>query len=282
MEIQWSLVAFTTITAAAGWLAACTAAAEFMGKAKKASFVAAVAVLVLGAVGGLASVTHLSHVENIMGAFGHPTSGIFTEALLTVLLCAFAFIYALLVKREAGAGARKAAVVLLGIVGVILSFSVGMSYMMASRPSWNTPLLPVGYLGTAIPLGVAVYMAIARKLCPQEDLSVFGKGMLVGGVLAAITALAFGLSAGDAASGGAAMAMIALCVIFDGVAPIVVGLKLSKPEATAEDAAEATGNGSESSVILAALVCTVVGAACFRILMWLAATPIADIFGIVI
>ena len=274
MEIQWSLVAFTTITAAAGWLAACTAAAEFMGKAKKASFVAAVAVLVLGAVGGLASVTHLSHVENIMGAFGHPTSGIFTEALLTVLLCAFAFIYALLVKREAGAGARKAAVVLLGIVGIILSFSVGMSYMMASRPSWNTPLLPVGYLGTAIPLGVAVYMAIARELCPQEDLSVFGKGMLVGGVLAAITALAFGLSAGDAASGGAAMAMIALCLIFDGVAPIVVGLKLSKPEAT--------GNGSEFSVILAALVCTVVGASCFRILMWLAATPIADIFGIAI
>ncbi len=270
MEIQWSLVAFTTITAAAGWLAACTAAAELMGKAKKAAFWAAVIALVLGAVGGLASVTHLSHVENIMGAFGHPTSGIFTEALLTVLLCAFAFVYALLVKREAGAGARKAAVVLLGIVGIILSFSVGMSYMMASRPSWNTPLLPIGYLGTAIPLGVSVYLLIARKLCPDEDLSVFGKGMLVGGVLAAITALAFGLSAGSAASSSAAMAMVA----------IFAGLKLSKPAVAVEG--EAATSGSEFTIIVAALVCTFVGAACFRILMWLAATPIADIFGIAI
>lgn len=282
MEIQWSLVAFTTITAAAGWLAACTAAAELMGKAKKAAFWAAVIALVLGAVGGLASVTHLSHVENIMGAFGHPTSGIFTEALLTVLLCAFAFVYALLVKREAGAGARKAAVVLLGIVGIILSFSVGMSYMMASRPSWNTPLLPIGYLGTAIPLGVSVYLLIARKLCPDEDLSVFGKGMLVGGVLAAITALAFGLSAGSAASSSAAMAMIALCVIFDGVVAIFAGLKLSKSVVAAEGEGEAAASGSELTIIVAALVCTFVGAACFRILMWLAATPIADIFGIAI
>lgn len=281
MEIQWSLVAFTTITAAAGWLAACTAADEFLGKAKKASFIAAVAVIVLGAVGGLASVTHLSHVENIMGAFGHPTSGIFTEALLTVLLCAFGFIYALLVKREAGAGARKVAVVLMGIVGIILSFSVGMSYMMASRPSWNTPLLPLGYLGTAIPLGVAVFMLIARKLDAAADLSTYAKGLMVGGILAAITALAFGLSAGSAAGSTAAVAMIVLCVVFDGALPIVAGLKLSKPTQQGEGA-EGTAGSSEFALILAALVCAVVGAACFRILMWLAATPIADIFGIAI
>lgn len=282
MEIQWSLVAFTTITAAAGWLAACTAADEFLDKAKKAGFIAAVAVIVLGAVGGLASVTHLSHVENIMGAFGHPTSGIFTEALLTVLLCAFGFIYALLVKREAGAGACKAAAVLMGIVGVILSFSVGMSYMMASRPSWNTPLLPLGYLGTAIPLGVAVFMLIARKLDAQADLSTYAKGLMVGGILAAVTALAFGLSAGSAASSTAAVAMIVLCVVFDGALPIVLGLKLSKPAQQGEPEGEVAANPSEFSLILVALVCTVVGAACFRILMWLAATPIADIFGIAI
>lgn len=269
MEIQWSLVAFTTITAAAGWLAACLAADEFLGKAKKAAFVGAIVVIVLGAVGGLASVTHLSHVENIMGAFGHPTSGIFTEALLTVLLCAFSFIYALLIKREAGAGARKVVAVIAGIVGIILSFSVGMSYMMESRPSWNTPLLPIGYLGTAIPLGVGVFMLIAKKLDAQADLSVYAKGLMAGGVLAIITCLAYGLSAG--ASEGGAMAMIALCVILDGIAPLLIGLKLSKDS-----------SDNDFTMIVVAVICAFVGAGCFRILMWLTATPIADLFGIAI
>lgn len=269
MEIQWSLVAFTTITAAAGWLSVCIAADEFLGKAKKAAFWAAVAAFILAAVGGLASVTHLSHVENIMGAFGHPTSGIFTEALLVFLLCAFTFVYALLKKREAGAGACKAVGVIVGIVGFVLSFSVGMSYMMASRPSWNTPLLPLGYLGTAIPLGIAVFMLVAKKLDAEADLALYGKGLAIGGILAIVTAALFVLTSG--CINGTAIGLLAGAVILDGIVPIVAGLKLSK-----------SSDANSFNLIVAVLVCTVVGAACFRISMWVLATPIADLFGIAI
>lgn len=273
MEIQWSLVAFTTITAAAGWLAVCIAADEFLGKAKKAGFACAVVAFALSAVGGLASVTHLSHVENIMGAFGHPTSGIFTEALLVALLCAFTFVYALLKKRQASAAACKAAGVIVGIVGFVLSFSVGVSYMMASRPSWNTPLLPIGYLGTAIPLGVAVFMLVASKADKGCDLGVYAKGLVAGGVIAIVTAALFVFTSGSV--DGASAGLLAGAVMLDGVVAIAASAKLAK------DAAGAAG-GSAFNLIVAVVVCTAVGAACFRISMWILATPVADLFGIAI
>jgi len=88
MEIQWSLVLFTALTGMGGCMFACVAVDEFLGRAKAAAFPAAVAALVIAVVGGLASVTHLSHPSRIMGALSHPTSGIFTEALLVGCLLA--------------------------------------------------------------------------------------------------------------------------------------------------------------------------------------------------
>ena len=95
MEIQWSLVLFTALTGMGGCMFACVAADEFLGRAKAAAFPAAVAALVIAVVGGLASVTHLSHPDRIMGALSHPTSGIFTEALLVGCLCVCVVVYLL-------------------------------------------------------------------------------------------------------------------------------------------------------------------------------------------
>ena len=73
MTIQWSLVLFTALTGIGGWTFVCVTADEFLGRAKAAAFPAAVVAFALSAVGGLASVTHLSHPDRIMGALGHPT-----------------------------------------------------------------------------------------------------------------------------------------------------------------------------------------------------------------
>ncbi len=72
ISIQWSLVLFTALTGIAGWTFVCVAADEFLGRAKAAAFPAGIAAFVLAVVGGLASVTHLSHPDRIMGALGHP------------------------------------------------------------------------------------------------------------------------------------------------------------------------------------------------------------------
>lgn len=265
MEIQWSLVIFTVLTGGAGWMAACIALDEFQKKASKSSFKASVVAIAVALVGGIASVTHLSHPENIMGVFGHPTSGIFTEAMFVGLLIVALLVFALLKKREASEGACKAVGVIAGVLGIILSCVAGASYMMESVPAWNTPLLPAGYLGTAIPLGVALFMLVAKMSDPESDLTVYAKCLAIGGIVAAILALAFSLPSG--ATDGSALGCVAVAIVLAGVAPAVLGFMMSK------DAAKCT-----TGMIGAALACALIGAACFRIAMWLVATPVANLF----
>lgn len=264
MEIQWSLVIFTALTGAAGWMAVCIAIDEFQKKAQKASFMAAIVALVLAIVGGIASVTHLSHPENIMGVFGHPTSGIFTEALLVGLFSVAIIVYALLKKREASEGAAKAMAVVAAIIGIVLSCAAGASYMMESVPAWNTVMLPAGYLGTAIPVGVAVYMLVAKMLDSEADLTTYAKCLIIGGIAAAVLALAFALPAG---ASGSALGAMAGAVVLSGVAPAILGFMMSK------DAAKCT-----TALIAAALVCALIGAICFRVGMWSIAAPVANLF----
>ena len=68
---------------------------------------ASVLALVLAVVGGIASVTHLSHPDRIMAVLSHPTAGIFLEALLIGLFIAAVAVYVILLKRDASAGAAK-------------------------------------------------------------------------------------------------------------------------------------------------------------------------------
>ena len=66
MEIQWSLVLFTALSGAGAWLVACAGLDAFKGLAKKTVVPAVVTGIVLIIVGGIASATHLSHVDRIM------------------------------------------------------------------------------------------------------------------------------------------------------------------------------------------------------------------------
>lgn len=196
MEIQWSLVLFTALTGTAGWMYACVAADEFLKKAPKSAFVASIVAFVVAVVGGLASVTHLSHPDRMLNALQHPTSGIFVEAALIGCFCVCVAIYAIMVKRGVSESARKVVVVIGAAFGIALSFMAGESYMMEARPNWNTPLLPLGYLGTAIPAGVAAYLTVVAARKEIDDAKPYAVTLLVGGVVAAVTALAYGLSAG--------------------------------------------------------------------------------------
>lgn len=276
MEIQWSLVLFTALTGLAAWLFICVAADEFLGRAKKAAFPAAASSLVVAIVGGLASVTHLSHPDRIMGALSHPTSGIFTEAVLIGCLIVCVAIYLVLLKRGAGETPRKVVAVIGAVFGVLLSFMAGESYLMSARPNWNTQLLPLGYMLTAIPSGVGAYLAVVGFVAgkgegegaKQLDLKPYATALLVGGVLAAVGALAYTISAG--ASDGAVFALLALAVVAGGVVPCAAGAFLPKK--------------MESLVALgaASCVCALVGAIAYRCIMWLVTVPVADLFMTVI
>lgn len=263
MAIQWSLVIFTALTGAAGWMLACIAFNELRGNSRKAHFTAALAAIVVLAVGGLASVTHLSHPENIMGALGHPTSGIFVEICLVAATGVFNLVYLILCKREVGAGALKAMAALAAVFGLLLSFMAGESYVMASQPAWNTLLMPLGYCLTAMPLGVGLYLLVCA-FANEEELSVECTLLLAGGALAAVGAALFAVASGRVAD--AAALLIGGAAVVGGIVPAVCG-------------AMARGKREQLLVLVAvAVVCALIGAVCYRCGMWTIGSGVNNFF----
>ncbi len=264
MSIQWSLVLFTALTGIGGWTFVCVAADEFLGRAKAAAFPAGIAAFVLTAVGGLVSVTHLSHPDRIMGALGHPTSGIFTEAVLVGLVCVFVAVYLILLKRGASDNARKVVAVIGAVFGVLISFMAGESYLMSSRPNWDTQLLPLGYMLTAMPGGVACYLTVVAAKAKDAQVGEYVKALIVAGVLAVLGTVAFAAVAGQA--DGSALGFAAASAVLAGVVPAACGaLAAKKPQQLMTFAA-------------AALVCAAVGIVCYRCLMWVVSEPVANLF----
>ncbi|MCI8468252.1 MAG: dimethyl sulfoxide reductase anchor subunit [Eggerthellaceae bacterium] len=266
MEIAWSLVLFTALTGCGGWLFALVAVDEFAKRTTRVNFPAAVVALVLLAVGGLASVTHLAHPENMLAALNHPTSGIFVEAVLVGIAAAFTFVY--LVSYHRSEPVRRICAVAGAVCGVALSFMAGHSYLMPAIATWNTMLLPLAYLGTAMASGVALYCAIAGLRKDEGDLRTYFVLLAASGAVAALTSLAYVM----AASALADIWLIGLggAVVVGGVAPAALGLAgVARP-------------ALRPALAWAACACALIGAVCLRVSMWLAYVPLENFFGLLI
>ena len=87
MEIQWALVMFTVVSGAGAWLFASSMIAALAGRGELPTKLESIVAFVLVAVGGCLSVLHLKHVDRILEALNHPTSGIFVEAAMIGVLC---------------------------------------------------------------------------------------------------------------------------------------------------------------------------------------------------
>lgn len=266
MEIAWSLVLFTALTGCGGWLFAGVAIDEFAKKTSKANFVAAIVALVLLIVGGLCSVTHLEHPENMMAALNHPTSGIFIEAVLVGIAAAFVIVY--LVAYNRNEMLRRICAVVGAVVGVALSFMAGHSYLMDAVYTWNTMLLPLAYLGTAAASGLAVYAlvaAIRHNETTPADMKIAFVLLAVGGVAAALTSLLYLTGVMDVAD----MVLVAVgAVAVGGVVPLACGIAGLK--------------AANSATVLAAVAVAgaLIGAVCLRCAMWMAYVPLENFFGI--
>ena len=268
MTIQWSLVLFTVLSGCGAGLFACTAIDEFRGGAAARVRIPACAVaVVLLMVGGIASATHLSHVDRIMAVLAHPTAGIFLEALLLGLLAACIVVYAVLVKRDASAAARKA----LAAIGVVLAaafaFACGVSYMMPSRPVWDTVALPLAYLGTAAASGAALYLVLCAAFKADDaEVGAAARYAAVGGVAALVLTLAYGVASGTA-FGEQAVLFWAAVVLCGSAAPAACGvLAARKP-------------GGALALGVVALAGALVGSVALRAAMWLVGTAVANYFG---
>lgn len=267
MEIQWSLVLFTVLSGMGAWLAACIGIEEFRGKQRKVALPGSILAVVLLAIGGIISVSHLAHPLRVVAALSHPAPGIFLEALLLGILAVVIIIYAVLVAREISPAVRKVLGILMVLLAIAFTFACGSSYMMASRPAWNTILLPLAYLGTACASGTALALAMAA-IRKEEEAAIKRAALLtvVGGIVAIITTVAYGAVSGSFESEGTLL--ILGCVVCGGIVPTVCGaLALKRP------------NDAQMLGVIA-LICGVIGAISLRALMWIMGTPLDDYFGV--
>lgn len=170
-DVQWPLVLFGLLCGLGGTLAATCGVAQLAGKAKQGGFVASITALVLMVVGGLAVTAHLTlplhafyAVTNLLSF-----SGISVElmALAVAFVCVLAF--AILLKRSKNETPLRVFAVLMIVSGLVLAFVCGHGYVIEARELWDTDLLPCAYLGTVMPAGAFLYVAIAVKKGAAPD-----------------------------------------------------------------------------------------------------------------
>ena len=270
MDIQWSLVLFTALTGLGGWLFFFVGLNVLLGKTDKGAFTGTVAALALTVVGGCASVTHLSHPDRMLGALQHPTSGIFTEAVLVGLLCIVLVAFLVMLKRSLTGTPLKAVAVIGMALGVLMSFMAGQSYLMDAIAAWNTELLPLGYLGTAASSGAAAWLLlIAVQKADEAAISFAGLMTLAGGCATLILVLAYGAASGAFAGAGEAALLVGAAALCGGAVPAACGaLVWKKP-----------GNAVAWGTV--ALVAALVGSVAFRCAMWAAGAGLYDFFGLI-
>ena len=194
MDIQWSLVLFTALTGMGGWLFFFICLNVFVRKTDKGAFAGTATALALTVVGGLASVTHLSHPDRMLGALQHPTSGIFTEALLVGLLAIVMIAFLVMLRRGIDGGALKAVAVVGMALGALMSFMAGGAVAgafagdaapmtIAAAAFGGVAPIACGFLarkkpGSAVALGaVALIAALIGSIAFRCAMWVIGAGL---------------------------------------------------------------------------------------------------------
>lgn len=264
MEVQWALVLFTVVAGAGAWSFACAVLAALAKRDGLPSVREGIVAIALLVAGGLLSVLHLKHVDRILEALNHPTSGIFIEAALIGVVCAIVALYLILTVRGASERARSAVAVVGLVAGVVFSFECGASYEMQARAAWMTVALPLTYCTTSAALGAGVNLALKAAL-GREERSISFAGMLAiaAGLVAAACTAAFCLHA--SAWLGVAVPEVALS--FVALAAVVAGgaLAMRLPGKALPSAAVVLCAGAAAAILP-------------RVVMWMVGMPTLDFF----
>ncbi|MBQ6453878.1 MAG: dimethyl sulfoxide reductase anchor subunit [Coriobacteriales bacterium] len=192
MELQWPLILFTLFISWAAGLFATQSIYALKGEAAKAQATSAIVAIALTVIGGIAVFFHLEHAERIFNGFGHLSSGITQELIAIVIMLVLIVVTLSMARRNEGKVPAWLAIVNI-VVALILIFVMGHSYMMVSRPAWNSILEVISLLGAACVLGPATF-AIIEAIKGQEASAFDGLLNVIGSIVALVTTLAYLLS----------------------------------------------------------------------------------------
>lgn len=188
MELQWPLILFTTFIAWSAGLFATQGICALRDEGAKSQMKALIVSVVLLAVGGIAVFFHLQHWERIFNGFGHLSSGITQELIAVVVMFVVMVVMFAYLRRTAADPHVPAWVSVLAILtALILVVACGHSYVMASRPAWNSLFEMLSLVGAACILGPATFALIAQKEAGKTtDMS-----LVAGSVLNAVFSIAY-------------------------------------------------------------------------------------------
>lgn len=187
MELQWPLIIFTTFVAWSMGVFGVQGALAIKGEGKEIQAPALAFSVVALVIAGVAVFFHLQHWERIFNGFGHLSSGITQELIAIVVYVVVAVVYfAMLRKSEDGrvpAWCGAAAIV----ISLVLTAVCAHSYMMASRPAWDSPFWPLAMIGEAFALGsLTVLGLLATK---GEECALAKASAFIGSLLNAVLSI---------------------------------------------------------------------------------------------
>jgi anaerobic dimethyl sulfoxide reductase subunit C (anchor subunit) len=168
---EWPLIAFTTaLQLSCGLALATTQYDRAPRKSNEFAFRAlGISIFPIAAMGVLASLFHLGRPLSAWRALSNlPTSRLSVEILLSGLFAVAALAYSWLwrIRRKKGRFGLGGAVSLIGLAAVVSSATV---YMAPTEPAWNSPWVPISFLGAAL-LFCGLAPVSMADLRPDEDL----------------------------------------------------------------------------------------------------------------
>lgn len=293
MELHWPLILFTLFMSWSAGLFGTQCYFAIKGEGKKTQMTAWIVAAVLLIVGGIAVFMHLQHWERIFNGFGHITSGITQELIAIVVLAVVALIYLVYLRRSEDGASVPKWVAILGIVAsALLLVVMAHSYMMPSRPAWDSFFQILCIVGNACILGPAT-MAL---LCAMkgEPTPFAAQTAFLGGALNVGAVLAYGVAIQMCASvfpdfGGTFLMMDPTRPVVDVAAstgvlagdPAILfwlGAVLVGALVPAVAAFFAKKGKAAVACFGAAVACAVVGAVCMRVVFYMAGIPIFVLF----
>ena len=191
MELQWPLILFTAFIAWSCGLFATQGFFALKKESAKAQMPALIMSVVLLVVGGIAVFFHLHHWERIFNGFGHITSGITQELICIVLMVIVAVIFFVFLRKDPENVPSWVAILAI-VIAVITAAITAHSYMMASRPAWNSFLWLVCMVGNACVLGPMTFGVIDASANKAEGKSgLVGKIAFYGAIVGAVAMLLY-------------------------------------------------------------------------------------------
>lgn len=280
MEIQWPLLIFSVLLGVTSGCFVFLGVGELKGKFRDVRFAGALVAFVCLAVGGCVSVLHMGHPERATHLLGNLGSGLSKELFVVAIMGIVALIYLVLAKKDYPT-ASKVSGVLGGVIGLVLPFVAGASYLIAARPAWDSIALPLMFLGGGLAMGMTLMCGLVLLKGRAAEEGGFALKLALAGVLImVVTSLAYVVwiavapyqaptrSIERLISGDMAVMFWAGVVVIGIVVPVAL-TALACVQSTKGAGDSGTVQPKQLAMYLfAACACTAIGAVVIRIIMY--------------